>query len=141
MAVPTISMPKEYLVKLGLKHIEGIHYQSSPDELIQDTLRRGEGMHVNDALIDKLSRLAMLEFSDEERVQIKADLENMIGFVDKLKELQTDNVEPLLHMTSQVNVFREDVPGNMLTREEALKNAADHDNKFFKVPRVIKKPD
>jgi len=98
-------------------------------------------MHVNDALIDKLSRLAMLEFSDEERVQIKADLENMIGFVDKLKELQTDNVEPLLHMTSQVNVFREDVPGNMLTREEALKNAAHHDNKFFKVPRVIKKPD
>lgn len=83
----------------------------------------------------------MLEFSDEERVQIKADLENMIGFVDKLKELKTENVEPLHHMTSQINIFREDVPGNMLTREDALKNAARHDNKFFKVPRVIKKPD
>ena len=44
MAVPTISMPKEYLVKLGLKHIESIHYQSTPDELIQDTLRMGEGV-------------------------------------------------------------------------------------------------
>src|SRR3982751_886473 len=44
MAVPTISMPKEYLVKLGLKHFESIHYQSTPDELIQDTLRMGEGV-------------------------------------------------------------------------------------------------
>jgi aspartyl-tRNA(Asn)/glutamyl-tRNA(Gln) amidotransferase subunit C len=98
-------------------------------------------MHVDDALIDKLSRLAMLQFSNEEREQIKADLENMIGFVDKLKELDTENVEPLLHMTGQVNIFREDVPREMLTREDALKNASSHDDKFFKVPRVIKKPD
>jgi len=98
-------------------------------------------MQVNDALIDKLSRLAMLQFDDAERKEIKADLEKMIGFVDKLKELDTAGVEPLLHMTADVNVLRDDSPGNMVSREEALKNAPQHDSTFFKVPKVIKKPE
>ena len=98
-------------------------------------------MQVDDALIDKLSKLAMLRFNEEERAQIRVDLENMIGFVDKLKELDTTGVEPLLHMSSQLNVLREDVPGNMLSREEALLNARPHDEKYFKVPKVIQKPD
>ncbi|HWJ90174.1 MAG TPA: Asp-tRNA(Asn)/Glu-tRNA(Gln) amidotransferase subunit GatC, partial [Flavisolibacter sp.] len=66
-------------------------------------------MLVDDALIDKLSRLAMLQFSEDERASIKADLQKMIGFVDKLKELDTAGVEPLLHMSSNVNVLREDI--------------------------------
>jgi len=98
-------------------------------------------MQVNDALIDKLSKLSMLRFNEKEREEIKSDLEKMIGFVDKLKELDTTNVEPLLHMSEHVNVLREDVPGNMLSREEALKNAPNHDGIYFKVPKVIKKPD
>lgn len=97
-------------------------------------------MQVNDALIDKLSKLSMLQFSDEEREAIKTDLEKMIGFVDKLKELDTTAVEPLLHMSSNVDVLREDIPGNMLGREEALQNAPMHDGVYFKVPKVIKKP-
>jgi aspartyl-tRNA(Asn)/glutamyl-tRNA(Gln) amidotransferase subunit C len=98
-------------------------------------------MQVNDALIDKLSKLSMLQFDDKEREEIKADLEKMIGFVDKLRELDTAGVEPLLHMSEHANVLREDIPGNMLTREEALKNAPQHDEVFFKVPKVIKKPE
>jgi aspartyl-tRNA(Asn)/glutamyl-tRNA(Gln) amidotransferase subunit C len=98
-------------------------------------------MQVNDALIDKLSRLAMLQFDDAEREDIKADLEKMIGFVDKLKELGTTGVEPLLHMSSNVNVLRADIPGNMVSREEALENAPRHDSSYFKVPKVIKKPE
>jgi aspartyl-tRNA(Asn)/glutamyl-tRNA(Gln) amidotransferase subunit C len=98
-------------------------------------------MQVNDELIDKLSKLSMLQFNDREREEIKADLEKMIGFVDKLKELDTSGVEPLLHMSDHINMLREDVPGNMLSREEALKNAPDHDGVYFKVPKVIKKPD
>ncbi|MFL5810007.1 MAG: Asp-tRNA(Asn)/Glu-tRNA(Gln) amidotransferase subunit GatC [Flavisolibacter sp.] len=98
-------------------------------------------MQVDDALIDKLSRLSMLRFNDKEREQIKTDLERMIGFVDKLKELDTKGVEPLLHMSEHVNVLREDIPGNMLSREEALKNAPNNDGIYFKVPKVIKKPD
>jgi aspartyl-tRNA(Asn)/glutamyl-tRNA(Gln) amidotransferase subunit C len=98
-------------------------------------------MQVNDALIDKLSKLSMLQFNEQEREEIKADLEKMIGFVDKLKELDTTGVEPLLHMSEHADVLREDIPGNMLTREEALKNAPQHDGLYFKVPKVIKKPE
>jgi aspartyl-tRNA(Asn)/glutamyl-tRNA(Gln) amidotransferase subunit C len=96
-------------------------------------------MQVDDALIDKLSRLAMLEFDAAEREEIKADLEKMIGFVDKLRELDTAGVEPLLHMAGEVNVLRDDVPGGMLTRAEALQNAPLHNDAFFLVPKVIKK--
>ena len=97
-------------------------------------------MQVDDALIDKLSRLAMLQFSDEERNEIRSDLEKMIGFVDKLKELDTTGVEPLLHMSNNTDILREDVPGNMISREEALQNAPLHDDEYFKVPKVVKKP-
>ena len=83
----------------------------------------------------------MLQFNDEEREEIKSDLEKMIGFVDKLKELDTTGVTPLLHMSANLDVLRKDVPGNMLDRGEALKNAPQHDGVYFKVPKVIKKPD
>jgi aspartyl-tRNA(Asn)/glutamyl-tRNA(Gln) amidotransferase subunit C len=97
-------------------------------------------MQVDDALIDKLSKLSMLQFNDEEREEIKADLQKMIGFVDKLKALDTTGVEPLLHMNTSTNILREDVPGNMANREGALQNAPMHDERYFKVPKVIKKP-
>jgi aspartyl-tRNA(Asn)/glutamyl-tRNA(Gln) amidotransferase subunit C len=96
-------------------------------------------MQVDDALIDKLSRLAMLKFDKAEKEELKSDLQKMIGFVDKLKELDTTGIAPLLHMSGNVNVLREDTPGNMLSREEALSNAPLHDDHFFKVPKVIKK--
>lgn len=96
-------------------------------------------MRVDDALIDKLSRLAMLDFDDQEKAEIKADLEKMIGFIDKLSELDTAGVEPLLHMAGEVNVLRNDVPGGMLLQEEALQNAALHNGQAFLVPKVIKK--
>ncbi len=97
-------------------------------------------MQVDDALIDKLAKLAMLQFDDEERAEIKSDLEKMIGFVDKLKELDTTGVEPLLHMSNNTDILREDIPGKMINREEALQNAPLHDEQYFKVPKVIKKP-
>ncbi len=83
----------------------------------------------------------MLQFNEAEREEIKSDLEKMIGFVDKLKELDTTGVEPLLHMGANINILREDAAGNMLSREEALQNAPLHDEQFFKVPKVIKKPE
>ena len=98
-------------------------------------------MQVTDELIDKLARLSMLSFDEKEKEEIKQDLQKMIGFVDKLKELDTTGVEPLLHLGEAVNVLREDLPGNMLTREAALQNAPHHDGVYFKVPKVINKPD
>ena len=97
------------------------------------------GMEVNDALVDKLADLARLHFAEEEKKAIKNDLQSMIRFVEKLNELDTTGVEPLLHVSGNVNVLREDEVKGSVSREEGLKNAALHDGEFFKVPKVIKK--
>jgi aspartyl-tRNA(Asn)/glutamyl-tRNA(Gln) amidotransferase subunit C len=96
-------------------------------------------MQVDDALVDKLARLSMLQFNKAEKEEIKSDLEKMIGFLDKIKELDLEGVEPLLHMSHNQDILREDVPANMISREEALKNSQDHNDKFFVVPKVITK--
>ena len=96
-------------------------------------------MTVTTDLIDNLAKLARLQFSDDEKEGLKKDLEQMIGFIDKLNELDTENVEPLLHMSLRSNVLREDVVENSITREEALLNAPEKNELFFLVPKVIKK--
>lgn len=94
-------------------------------------------MEINDALIDKLALLARLRFQDEEKEEIKSDLEKMISFIDKLNEVDTTGVEPLLHISENMNVFREDNVQGMCSQNEALKNAPVKDDHFFKVPKVI----
>lgn len=96
-------------------------------------------MEVNDAMVDKLANLARLSFNDAEKQEIKTDLQRMIAFVEKLDELDLDGVEPLLHMSGEINVLREDEIKGSVSREQALKNAPQHDDQFFKVPKVIKK--
>lgn len=96
-------------------------------------------MEVNDALVDKLAHLSRLQFSDAEKTGIRNDLQRMIAFVEKLNELDLAGVEPLLHMSGEVNVLRADEVKGSVSREEGLKNAPSHDEKFFKVPKVIKK--
>jgi aspartyl-tRNA(Asn)/glutamyl-tRNA(Gln) amidotransferase subunit C len=95
-------------------------------------------MKVDNALIEKLANLSRLEFAEEEKASIKNDLEKMIGFIDKLNELDTSGVAPLLHMSNNVNIFRNDTVNGEISRKDALKNAPLHDEEFFKVPKVIK---
>jgi aspartyl-tRNA(Asn)/glutamyl-tRNA(Gln) amidotransferase subunit C len=96
-------------------------------------------MEVNDALVNKLAHLSRLQFNEREKTEIKKDLQNMIGFVEKLNELDLENVDPLLHVSDEVNVLREDEIKDSISRSAALKNAPLHDEQFFKVPKVIKK--
>ena len=96
-------------------------------------------MEINDQLVDKLANLARLEFDDTEKASIRNDLQRMIGFVEKLNELDLSGVKPLLHVSSEVNVLREDEVKGEITREQAFLNAPKHDGQFFKVPKVIKK--
>jgi aspartyl-tRNA(Asn)/glutamyl-tRNA(Gln) amidotransferase subunit C len=96
-------------------------------------------MEVNDALVDKLAHLARLKFDASEKEEIKKDLQKMIAFVEKLNELDTTGVEPLLHMSDEINVLREDEVKDSISREDALKAAPAHDEQFFKVPKVIRK--
>lgn len=90
-------------------------------------------------MIDKLAHLARLKFNEEDRQDIKTDLQRMITFVEKLNELDLDKVEPLLHMSQEINVLREDEVKGSISRNDALKNAPVHDEAFFKVPKVIRK--
>ncbi|MBX2934998.1 MAG: Asp-tRNA(Asn)/Glu-tRNA(Gln) amidotransferase subunit GatC [Ferruginibacter sp.] len=96
-------------------------------------------MEVNDALIDKLANLARLKIEDSERESVKTDLQKMIQFVEKLNELDTTGVEPLLHVSNNVNILRADEVKDNISRNQGLKNAPMHDEQFFKVPKVIKK--
>lgn len=96
-------------------------------------------MEVNDLLIENLAKLSHLSFTEDERKEIKADLAEMIAFIEKLNEVNTEGVVPLLHMSNNINILREDKVEGSIAREEALKNAPDTDGIFFKVPKVIKK--
>ena len=96
-------------------------------------------MEINDAMIDKLAHLAKLQFNHAEKQEIKNDLQRMIAFVEKLNELDLTGVEPMLHMSDEINVLREDEIKGSISRSVALKNAPLHDERFFKVPKVIKK--
>lgn len=96
-------------------------------------------MEVNDLLIQKLANLSRLEFNEAEKQEIKIELEKMIGFIDKLNELDTKGVEPLLHISENVNIFRKDEVKDEVSKDDVFKNAPLHDDEFFKVPKVIKK--
>jgi aspartyl-tRNA(Asn)/glutamyl-tRNA(Gln) amidotransferase subunit C len=97
-------------------------------------------MEVNDEMVDKLAHLSRLSFGTGEKQEIKNDLQKMIGFVEKLGELPLGDTEPLVHLSSEVNVFREDEVKGSITRDEALQNAPMHNGEFFMVPKVIKNP-
>ncbi len=87
--------------------------------------------------VDEIAHLARLEFDAEAKKEIQHDLNRMLSFVDKLNELDTNNIEPLIYMTSEKNILRPDEPEKTLTQKEALKNAPKKDSDYFKAPKVI----
>jgi aspartyl-tRNA(Asn)/glutamyl-tRNA(Gln) amidotransferase subunit C len=96
-------------------------------------------MDITPQLIDKLAELSKLEFDDAARVEITNDLREMIAFVEKLKEVDTTGIAPLIHLSERENSLRQDVVSTEITKEDALKNAPLHDGMYMKVPKVIKK--
>ncbi len=87
--------------------------------------------------VDEIAHLARLEFDDASKKEILNDMNRMLAFVDKLNELDTDNIEPLIYLTEEKNVLRPDEPEITLTQKEALKNAPKKDSDYFKAPKVI----
>ncbi len=96
-------------------------------------------MQVTDELFDKIATLSRLEIKHEEREAMKQGMQKMLGFVEKLNELDTTGVAPVLHMSLEVNVLRNDEVKGSVSRNEALQNAPTKDEQFFKVPKVIRK--
>ena len=96
-------------------------------------------MEVNKKLIQDIAKLAKLEFDEKSTEEMKADLEKMLAFVDKLNEIDTDGVDPLIYMSDEVNVLRADEITEVTSQKDALKNAPSKDSDYFKVPTVLKK--
>ena len=96
-------------------------------------------MKITNKLIEDIAALAKLEFAAKSAELMKADLEKIIGFVDKLSEIDTEGVEPLIYLSEEVNVLREDEIRAVISQVEALKNAPQKDSDYFKVSTVLKK--
>ncbi len=90
--------------------------------------------------VDEIAHLARLEFNDEAKAEILNDMNRMLAWVDKLNELDTDKVEPLIYMSEERTVVREDEVKQTLTQIEALQNGTKKDSDYFKVPKVIDHP-
>ena len=96
-------------------------------------------MEVNNKLIQDIAKLSKLKFDDSAEEKMKADLGKMLDFVDKLNEIDTEGIDPLIYMSEEVNVLREDKVTEETSQEDALKNAPEKDSDYFKVPTVLKK--
>lgn len=94
-------------------------------------------MKIDSKTVDKLADLAKLEFDEEGKKEITKDLNRMVEFVEKLSELDTSQVEPLIYMSEDTNVMRNDVVKQEITQQEALKNVPVKDSDYIKVPKVI----
>ena len=96
-------------------------------------------MQINDELINHLAKLSKLNYPESEKEKLKADFQQMLNFVDKLQEVDTTDVEPLIHMTQEVNHMRKDQAKSPFSQDETLKNAPKQNGKYFQVPKVVKK--
>ena len=96
-------------------------------------------MKINKEVITKLSGLSRLKFNQEETELISKDLSKMVNFINQLNELETDGIEPLIHMNEEVNNWREDKLGDVLDQEKALANSPVKDSAYFKLPKVLDK--
>ncbi|TXI80731.1 MAG: Asp-tRNA(Asn)/Glu-tRNA(Gln) amidotransferase subunit GatC [Flavobacteriales bacterium] len=97
-------------------------------------------MKITDEILDRTAELARLDVSDPAtRTTLLADMQRVFDFVEKLNEVDTKGVEPLIFMTDEMDVLREDVSALEVTKQEALANAPVKDSDYFKVPRVVDK--
>jgi aspartyl-tRNA(Asn)/glutamyl-tRNA(Gln) amidotransferase subunit C len=94
-------------------------------------------MKITDEIVDHIAHLARLNFPGNQKEEIKADMEKIINFMDKLSEVETENVEPLIFMTEELNKLREDEVKIVITQDEGLKNAPKKDSDYFRIPKVI----
>ena len=93
-------------------------------------------MEIKDELIDHLSNLAKLSFTGKDKDNIKKDLNQIVGFMNKLNELDTTGYEPLIYLNQEENRLREDIVTQALNKDDVLKNAPKKDSDYFRIPKV-----
>jgi len=92
---------------------------------------------ISKADVAYVAGLAQLELDDATQERLVQEMGEILSYMDQLNELDTDSVEPMMHAMEMTNVFREDVVGESLPRETALRAAPLHDNEYFLVPKIL----
>ncbi len=87
--------------------------------------------------INQLAHLSKLNFTEVEKENLKIDLENILVLCESLNTIDTENIEPLIHLTNTENIVREDEIVQEYSREALLRNAPKKDSDYFRVPKVI----
>lgn len=95
-------------------------------------------MIIDDKTVEKIATLSKLQFEGESKSKIKDGMNKMLSFFEQLNKMDTNDVEPLIYMTDQVNILREDVSINNTTQKQALQNAPKKDSDYFRIPKVLK---
>ena len=96
-------------------------------------------MKLDKNTVKRIADLSKLEFTSDETTAILKDMNQMLEFIDQLKELDTTNIDPLIHMTEDENILREDDAITGASQQEALKNAPSKDSTYFKIPKILGK--
>ncbi|MDG1276749.1 MAG: Asp-tRNA(Asn)/Glu-tRNA(Gln) amidotransferase subunit GatC [Algoriphagus sp.] len=94
-------------------------------------------MKIDKDSIKKIAHLARLEFDESSAEKMSKDMSQILDWVEQLNEIDTENIEPLTTMSTEVNVMREDKVANQLSHSEGLKNAPKSDSDYFRVPKVL----
>lgn len=94
-------------------------------------------MEINRELLDKIAHLARLEFDEKDADKMMKDMTDIVNWVEKLKEVDTEGIEPLTTMSHEINAFREDEVKDHLSHERALRHAPKKDADYFRVPKVL----
>lgn len=99
--------------------------------------RKVKSVKISTEEVQKVALLSRLAFDPEELEEMKASMNSILTYMDELNQYDTADVQPMVHAVEQYNVMREDVPHTSFTNEEALMNAPEKENGYFKVPKII----
>ncbi|PKQ66722.1 Asp-tRNA(Asn)/Glu-tRNA(Gln) amidotransferase subunit GatC [Raineya orbicola] len=94
-------------------------------------------MKINQEILSSIAHLARLEIEPNREEAMMNELSKILTWMEKLNEIDTEQVEPLTHISAEINIFREDEPAPSLDHEKALLNAPKRDANYFRVPKVI----
>ncbi len=94
-------------------------------------------MKIDKETLNKIAHLSRLEIDEKDVDKMIQDMNNIVAFVEKLNEVNTDGVEPLTTMSLEVNALREDIAKSDLTHLQVLQNAPKKDSDYFRVPKVL----
>ncbi len=94
-------------------------------------------MNIDKKTVSDIAHLARLELSEKQAEEMGSEMSKILGWMEMLSEVDTDNVEPLVHISEEVNVLREDKVNHEIDHEHGLKNAPKRDSNYFRVPKVI----